>query len=170
MDLTESTMTWNTSTVIKPEHKDLRYTQVYCWIYTTDQKIILVSKDNKKWQFPGGKPIVGESMLETCYREVNEETSLNLNEIGLEPTFFGYYLIEEHNKETKEKTDEYLQLRFFVKINKSSNELVLATNEREGDVDQIMSVKAFSFVEAGDLIFWFTGSNEFKAFKESAEV
>lgn len=170
MDNIESTMTWNSSNVIKAEHENLRYTQVYCWIYTTDQKIILVSKDNIKWQFPGGKPIEGENMLETCYREVNEETNLDLNSFGIEPTFFGYYVIEERNKDTKEKTDEYLQLRFFVKINKSSTELNLATNEREDDLEQIISVKAFSFDEAGELIFWFTGSNEFKGFREYADV
>lgn len=66
--------TWIDSDKIKEEHNNLVVLQIYCWVSTTDDKVILVSKDNIKWQFPGGHPEEGETHEQTVHRELMEET------------------------------------------------------------------------------------------------
>ncbi|MFW5720637.1 MAG: NUDIX domain-containing protein [Candidatus Dojkabacteria bacterium] len=112
------------------------------------------------WQYPGGKPLEGEGVLETCYREVYEETNLELKSFCVMPTFFGYYLIESYNTATKEKTDEFLQLRLLVKLALPADKLPLAPNEREGDTGQIVSVQACTLEEAYQVIPWLRETEE----------
>ena len=67
---------WNESNKINGDHISLEVKQVYGWIITKDDHLVLVSKDNVKWQFPGGKPNLEENFVDTLTREVLEETSM----------------------------------------------------------------------------------------------
>ena len=93
-------------------------TQVYCWLYTKDKKIIIVSKDGVGWQFPGGHPGKKESQLQTLVREVWEETNINIKKTPSKLKFFGYYVVEKINADGK-ITDKYLQVRYFLYLEKS---------------------------------------------------
>ena len=163
-------MTWFSASKILSEHKSLKYKQVYCWILSNDHKLVLVSKDGNKWQFPGGHPEVGETVLETCYREVEEEAGIKLRDMHVEPKFFGYYVVQEFNPDTDEVIDEYLQLRLFVTLNQSSIDLPLMVNEREDEERKIHHVKWYTFEEAGQGIFWFNGSKELSSFKQAINL
>lgn len=71
--------TWNESPEIKKEHKNLKINQIYCWIKSVDNKVILVTKDNKKWQFPWWHPEFWEDYKSTLQREIFEETGLDIS-------------------------------------------------------------------------------------------
>ena len=60
---------------------------------------------------PGGHPKDNETLFQTVKRELWEELSLNIQE-DQKPTLFGYYLIEEMEKNKIKK--RYLQLRTFL--------------------------------------------------------
>ena len=129
-------MTWFKSQKVS-SGSVLTVSQIYCWIYSLDKKIALVSKDNKNWQFPGGKPKENESEIDTLGRELKEEISLSLKNEGVVPKMFGYYIVSEFN-DNNELIRKYLQLRYFVKLKSNSNDVVIKPNE---NVDEIENVR-----------------------------
>lgn len=150
---------WNESNKIKSEHTSLEVKQVYGWIVTKDGHLVLVSKDNVKWQFPGGKPNSGESLLETLTREVFEETSLDISNMKKE--FFGYYEIVSEDKPS------YLQIRYLVVCDKDSNELKLGiSNEDEiqRSEDVVKYVNCYNIKDTLKLIPWLGETEEYKTF------
>lgn len=163
-------MTWFFSSDVLPEHRNLKHKQVYCWILSNDNKLALVSKDGKKWQFPGGHPEEDESVLETCYREVNEEVGIDLRKLDVKPEFFGYYVVQEFDPKTDEVSEKYLQLRLFVCLKQGSGDLTLEVNEHDNEERKVYHAKWHTFKESGQGIFWFNGSNELKAFKEAIKL
>jgi 8-oxo-dGTP pyrophosphatase MutT (NUDIX family) len=150
---------------IAEEHKDTRVAQVYIWIYTTDKKLIIVSKDSRKWQFPGGKPNKGETLDQTAIREIYEETGIDIKQQVSELTFFGYYFQREVEVMSDINVDEFLQLRYILKLNKASTDLTLEPNEVEGERGQIQEVRAVTVEEACELIPWLGATEELGAFK-----
>lgn len=48
-------------------------------IFNDDFVLLIQNKKSKHWSFPKGHQEVGETDLETAYREVEEETSLKIN-------------------------------------------------------------------------------------------
>lgn len=147
------------------EGLELPTTQIYCWVCTGDNLIALVSKDNKKWQFPGGKPKEGESEYETLEREVKEETSLSLTENGVVPKMFGYYIVTE-NEDDGTFVKKYLQLRYFVKLNILSKNISISPNENKDEIgnDEVKHSKWVSIDEAKTLIPWLSASGELNSF------
>lgn len=64
---------------IKKHHICFPVNQIYARIYVKSQKkVVVVSKNNIKWQMPGWKPKNWENFNETLNREIYEETSLKL--------------------------------------------------------------------------------------------
>jgi 8-oxo-dGTP pyrophosphatase MutT (NUDIX family) len=149
---------WIKSENVLPDHKEIEIRQVYCWILTKDTKIVIVSKDGEKWQFPGGHPITGESMMETCFREVMEETGVDLRSMSVTPKMFGYYHVIENG-------EEYLQVRFTVKLKSNSGELKLETQEHEEE-EIVHFVEAVTLEEATKRISWLKATEEYSDFKE----
>jgi 8-oxo-dGTP pyrophosphatase MutT (NUDIX family) len=151
---------------ILPEHKELHHRQVYGWINTLDNKIVLVSKDGNKWQFPGGKPDTGESHLETLQREVYEETGINVEKLETKPRFFGYYVVDEVNEDSEEIVNSFLQIRYKIQPQISSNDLTLEPQEIDTE-DYIKYADFLTIEEAEDLISWMRDSDELRAFLAS---
>src|SRR5664279_3225705 len=105
--MSDFTRDWVSNKDIKAEDKDIAVMQVYVWVLTQDEKVILVSKNGRSWQFPGGKPNAGETLVETAVREVQEETGLDIANYASGLEFFGYYRINEPNA----VPSTYLQIR-----------------------------------------------------------
>ena len=147
------------------EGAGLPVTQLYCWVYTSDNRIALVSKDNEKWQFPGGKPKETEIESETLERELKEEISLSLDEKKVTPKMFGYYIVTE-NEDDGTLIKKYLQLRYFVRLDVLSSDIDIAPNENKDEIgnDEVKYSKWFSIEEAKALISWLSASKELESF------
>lgn len=160
---------WVKSNEVLKIDKDLEVRQIYCWIITKDGKVVIVSKDNKSWQFPGGKPKKGENGVATIKREVAEETSypLTIDDIN-NLQFFGYYKVEDDENRGPHK---FLQLRYYLKIGYESTELKLhPKNEdpRQDNKDKINYVDVVSLEEAIKVIPWLRSTEEYRAILELA--
>ena len=150
---------WNESNKINGDHISLEVKQVYGWIITKDHHLVLVSKDNVKWQFPGGKPNLEENFVDTLTREVLEETSLDISE--MDKSFFGYYEI------ISEDEPPFLQVRYIVICDKNSKELKLGVKNEDKDQvneDIVKYVASYNIKEATELIPWLGGTEEYKTF------
>jgi len=143
--------TWIEANKINEEHARETILQIYCWVSTKDDKIILVSKDNSKWQFPGGHPEGKETHAQTLHRELKEEAGLDIENQSDNLKLFGYYLINEDRR-------EYLQIRYRLDIPMRSSELTLSPQEKDEEKDKIIAVAAFSQDELLSAIPWLSDS------------
>lgn len=138
--------------------------QVYAWLFTSDNKIAIVSKDGQKWQLPGGKPNRGETYLQVAVREVAEETGINTHNVSDGYKFFGYYDITE--TDDRGNDDEYLQLRVSLRLDRGADEYVLhQQNEDEEQIEeeQIQYAKFVTVDELVEHIPWARESAELQA-------
>ena len=155
--------TWFACNEILSEHKPLPVTQVYCWLLTQDKNVALVNS-NGKWQFPGGHPNTGETIIETCIREVNEETGIQISSYREQLNFFGYYLIQSPN----EQPSSYLQVRFFLNLPANSYDIKIHVNEQENEERKVLETGFFTLDQACELIPWLSKTEELKTFREKA--
>ena len=155
-------LTWFEAPDVSEEHKHLATRQVYGWIRSSDNKHIVVSKDGKSWQFPGGKPEENEDLIETLQREVHEETGLSIDSLSVKPPrFFGYYLVEEIDNDTIVKT--YLQVRFICEIQENSSSLILKPLEEETIQDEGDNIAVAQWIDYSSLpqfMPWLDDSSE----------
>jgi len=78
-----------------------------------DGKMCLVrSKGGKKWVIPGGRPETGESMIEALEREVDEEASMQIENIRL----LGAKENHVKNNPLTKEGDHFFQLIFAADI------------------------------------------------------
>lgn len=173
--------TWIISKNIKSEHQNIPVTQIYLWLITNDNKIVIVGK-NDKFQMPGGKPESNESQSQTLHRELFEETGINLEEFENKPEMFGYYLIE-NDYELKQSLvhdgvsnsvlihhpnwpdhPKYLQLRYELFVDKSSNEIKLQINEPDSS-DAIQEAKFVDLNSLPEFIPWMKDLEEYNILK-----
>ncbi len=157
-------MNWFTADEIGEDHRHLPVTQVYVWIGTADHKLVLVSAKPGRWQFPGGHPEKGETLLETAIREVFEETGLDISREKGNLRFFGYYLVEE--KQGGKVIKRYLQVRYFLLLREMSEKVKVFVNERENEERKVNNVGVFSLAKAYQLIPWLSTAQELAVFKE----
>lgn len=68
-----------------------------------DKRIIVVSQHNTSWSLPKGCTEEGETIIETTYREIHEETGLSKHELELieELGTYSRYGIDKYGKEDK---------------------------------------------------------------------
>lgn len=155
---------------IKDSHRDLPINQVYSWCITTDEKIIIVSKDGSAWQLPGGKPQPQETLEQTAIREIKEEAGINLKASMNKFVFIGYYHVTDPNNESM---PDFLQIRMLLHLEDSSNELELSTvfeDHSQSKEDTIKFVKAAKVSECLELIPWLSKSGEFLELKSRGVV
>lgn len=148
-----SNQTWFTANQINPEHLQLPIRQVYLWFITSDNQIAIVGRGDN-WQFPGGKPENRESIDETLNREIYEEAGLKLSDYQAKPQFFGYYLVEKDVNPQWPSGNPYLQVRYFIKVKNSSDQIQLSVNERAGDIDTLAEAKFVDLYKLNKHISW----------------
>ncbi len=154
-------MTWVAANQIKQIDAGLPILQVYIWIITTDKHIVIVSKDAKHWQFPGGKPEPNEEITGTAIRETTEETSLNLSSYKNKLNCFGYYIVEKDNKL---KDNRFIQVRLYCHINKLASDMAMHAGKEDlnqADSEKIKFVRVVTIYEATQLIPWLKSSGEY---------
>ena len=96
-----------------------------CIIYNENNEILLEERvDDNKWGLPGGCMELGETIEETAYREVLEETGLKVENLKLFNIYSGK---KEHH--IYPNGDEVYFVNIVFETNKFSGELHIADNE-----------------------------------------
>lgn len=152
-----SNISINTVDEILPIH------QIYCWLITEDNNIIIVSKDWIKRQLPWWKPNISENALDTLLREVYEETWINIDNLLDSTKLFGYYRINEN-------WEQYLQLRFILRLPYVVDSSALSPNEVLWEEDHIKFIKIVPIIHLSEYIPRLPKSDEFKSFTESVNI
>ncbi len=154
---------WITGRSILSRHQHLRINQIYCWLVTSDQKVIIVSPDNAHWQLPGGHPEPDENQTMTLVREIKEETGLDIANLANQAFFIGYYVVDELD-DRKQITNQYLQVRYYLKLGLKGDRLHLATHENGRDhTRQMHFVQAAARSDLIAKIKWLADSPEYHA-------
>ena len=157
------TSTWYNNNTINSEHTNLPVKQIYVWFTTKDDKIAIVGNGKGKFQLPGGKPEQDESRIETMRRELFEEAGIKLVDFKQEPEMFGYYLLQ--NDPNWPNIPKYLQLRYYIFVDRVSDEIELSVNERIDDKDQMQECRFVDLCSISDFIPWTKGLEEYERLK-----
>ena len=155
-----------------PEHNDeAPIRQVYVWLLTKDEQVVIVSKDGKKWQLPGGKPNEGETALETACRETLEETGVDISPYQNDLHFFGEYTIQE--PDTIIHPPVYRQVRSWLQIPVNGDELKLSiAREADGQrpEDAVRFVRTVPVRDILQYIPWMQQTDEYKTLKRNKVI
>jgi 8-oxo-dGTP pyrophosphatase MutT (NUDIX family) len=144
--------------------------QVYVWLITSDNHVVIVSKDGLNWQLPGGKPDNNESPIQTAVRETAEETGVDISNYVTDLHFFGEYII---NDQTDINPPKYRQVRAWLKLPATSAELNLSTcgeSSTQRQTDAVRFVRTVSLQELPNVITWLAQSDEYKALKRNGAI
>ena len=162
--MTQHEVFWIDAPEIQPKDQAKVCKQVYVWIVTKDKHIVIVSKDGRQWQFPGGKPEPGESLSETAVREVREETSIDISKLLEHLRFLGYQIVND----TESDERPYLQVRYILELNTEAATLELNVRNEDGlqtEKDMIRFVDTIGLRELPRRISWLADSSEFATVK-----
>ena len=153
------TRKWFQHSQILVEHLNLEIRQVSAWITTSENLIILISKDGVKWSIPGGHPEKNESIDQSLNREILEESGLEISELPRK--LLGYYLISEieDNKE-----DNYLQLRFQVNLLEDLKE-----NLAPSPTDEVKFVKKVNIKDIPQFVKWAKDSDDYNLLLKNSD-
>lgn len=157
--MTQYELLWIEASEIQPQDLDKACKQVYVWIVTKDKQIVIVSKNGKDWQLPGGKPELNETLRETAVREVREETSLDIGKLSDSLRFLGYQTVTSVGSEEL----PYLQVRYLLELNVETPTLELGVqdeNNRQPEEDIIRFVGTVSLDELATRMPWLEDSPE----------
>jgi len=89
--------------------------QVYAFVLDSQNRLLLVSPEDKKWTLPGGTIEPDETYLETLKREVYEEAAVVIDEKTIKPFF--YQKVLEKNEKGEWALDT-IQVRFVCRMTK----------------------------------------------------
>lgn len=151
---------WIDAQSIQPREAQKPVRQVYVWMQTSDNKIVIVSKDGQTWQLPGGKPEPHESIFDTAIRETHEETGVDIGQYRNKLQMVGYYSVFEPECIPA----EYLQVRTVISLPVASHDLELSVNLEDTDQaadDQIRFVEALPLSDVLRRIPWLSETDEF---------
>ncbi len=82
-------------------------------IVNANGEVVVVSQKSKSWSLPKGHIEPGEDVLEAAYREINEETGLNVSCLILKKSFEPYQRTGLSYKDGK-PTDEQKTIHMFL--------------------------------------------------------
>ena len=163
--MTNYRTTWYDGEKIANDHIAYPCRQVYVWLVTADGCIIIVSRDGKNWQLPGGKPEQGETLTGTAIREIYEETSLDISSTSERLRFFGYRTVCEIDQDEREVAI-FTQVRFILRLTENASELNLsaeAEDTTQAEKNCIHFVKTVPILELTQHIPWLKDSPEYIA-------
>lgn len=170
-DMSKVTREWRVIHRMPDDEPDMPIRQVYTWLLTSDRQMVIVSKDGEKWQLPGGKPDAGENAIQTATREVFEETNINIAPYQDQLSFFGEYMLEDH--ETIVHPPRYRQVRAWLRLPIPASQLKLSTaGEAEGQrpEDAVRFVRTVPEKDILEYIEWLEKTDEYKALKRNKVI
>ncbi|HEC64665.1 MAG TPA: NUDIX hydrolase [bacterium] len=94
--------------------EDKKVRQVWGLVVDDENKVLIVSEDEKEWGFPGGTIENNETFIETLNREVYEEAAVKLDQNSISPLFSQDVIKISNGEEIYDTT----QIRLFGRINK----------------------------------------------------
>lgn len=159
--MSEINRVWVSNPEISKADRDLPVRQVYVWLLTKDDRMIVVSKDGIHWQLPGGKPEPGETLVATAVREVKEETGFDISPYEEDLECIGYYVVEEPLSDPS----AYLQVRMRLNLPLDSDEIDLTVtyeNKDQAREDVIRHAGAIGIREVGKYIPWMPPLTEYR--------
>jgi len=92
--------------------RDINISQVLGFCLNKNKKILII-KNQRGWNFPGGHPKKGESPEETLRREIMEEANVTIKN----PRLIGYMEVQDQQNQSVEGK-HYIQLRYLAEIDK----------------------------------------------------
>ncbi len=170
-DMSQITREWRVIQGMPEDDDSIPIRQVYTWLLTNDDQVVIVSKDGESWQLPGGKPDPGENAVKTAHREIKEETGIDIKDYLGELTFFGEYNINDHS--TDIHPPRYRQVRSWLRLPMAASELSLSTaGECEGQrpEDAVRFIKVVPTKDILKYIEWLERADEYKALKRNKVV
>ncbi len=154
-------MEWYAVNAILPVHKNLFIAQASCWVICADKKIILVSKDNKKWTIPAGHTEKSDvDYFDTAIREVAEETGLDISKKKNDLRVLGYYVIKALDKEKGTLENEDIQIRLLLTLDVDSDSLNLEPNEKDSQIEKVKYAMPFTLDEAISKVPWLSKAGD----------
>ncbi len=163
----EYKLKWISSTQINKKHLYFKVTQVSCWVISSDQKVLLVSKDNVKWTVTAGHTeIYDADLTATAIREVYEEAGLDISTCRDKIKMLGYYIVEVLDKKTHLHIETCIQARFVLFINELSNNTFLVPHEKNDQIEKVKYARFFSIKDAERTVIWFKDSGDFNQIKK----
>lgn len=169
--MSKITREWRVIHEMPKDDPDIPIRQVYTWLLTSDQKVVIVSKDGKQWQLPGGKPDNDEDAVQAATREIREETNVDIGSYRSQLNFFGEYMIEDH--ETVVHPPRYRQVRAWLQLPTPAHELALSTaGESAGQrpEDAVRFVQTVPVKDILHYIGWLEKTDEYKALKRNKVI
>ena len=170
-DMSKIKREWQIINEMPQDDPNLPIRQVYAWLLTSDRQVVIVSKDGKKWQLPGGKPDAGENATEAAVREVYEETNVDISQYKSDLNFFGEYKIDD--PETEIHPPKYRQVRAWLQLPVLAADLNLSTaGESFGQrpEDAVRFVRAVPGKDILKFIPWLEKTDEYKALKRNKVI
>lgn len=168
-DMSKIIRTWSVINKEPAIDSECPLRQVYIWLLTTDEHVVIVSKDGENWQLPGGKPDPNESPTETAVRESLEETGLDINGFRNKVRFFGEYTVVDLEGEPQSPW-VYRQARSYLRLPLRSDELRLSTageSRSQRPEDSVRFVKSVPTQEITQHIPWMSRTDEYKSLKRN---
>lgn len=165
-DMSQLTREWRVINEMPASSVENPIRQVYVWLLTEDDHVVIVSKDGDTWQLPGGKPDAEEDASETAVREVLEETGIDIADQKKDLTYFGVYTINEPN--SVDNPPLYRQVRTWLRLPAKSCDIKVTTmgeSSAQHPEDAVRFVKKVPAEKITDFIPWLPRADEYKYLK-----
>ncbi|HKM19657.1 MAG TPA: NUDIX domain-containing protein [Candidatus Dojkabacteria bacterium] len=157
---------WVDGEEILEEHKEYDVRQVTCFVFSSDNKLLLVAKEADDWTITAGhyEEEKDKTFKDGVIREVLEESGLDISKYKEDIDIFGYALVTKIDKESEKVLDRFIQMRMFLKLEdlKAEDIELKPMEEFEIKYAQFCTIE-----EAFEKVKWLEQSDEWKAIKST---
>lgn len=156
---------WFPLSDIREEHRKYKIKQVSCFIFSRDNKLLIVSKDSSKWGITAGhfEEDRDNTLIDTAIREVYEESTIDISKYRENIQKIGYYIVSDIELSNNKILDKYIQFRMFLKIyDKNHSDM----NPKPISGDTVKYAKFCNIEEAVLNIRWLEKSEEWIIIKQ----